>query len=116
MRKRVQRTHEAIIDLQFLLHGVKETSEAPLGGTSHSQTLQVVVDGMTEVFIDLVGIEHVNRTAFEKDIDGMFPEFIRAAALPFLRVHYEKPSSSERSIEKLNKQIQQAVASYSLRD
>ncbi|SHI33593.1 hypothetical protein SAMN05444404_0017 [Ruegeria lacuscaerulensis ITI-1157] len=32
---------------------------------------------MTEVFIDIVGTEHVKRTAFEKDIDGLFPDFSR---------------------------------------
>lgn len=84
--------------------------------TAHSQSLQIVVNGMTEVFISFVGVEHVKRTTFGKHVDGPFPEFIRKAANPFLTVYYPKLASSKRRVDKLNSQIQEAVASYSLRE
>ncbi|MGB0661273.1 MAG: hypothetical protein ACPGNV_14000 [Mangrovicoccus sp.] len=115
MRRRVQRTRVAISDLRQLLGAVEKSTEKIEGGTNHAQTLQLVVDAMTEVFIDIVGIEDVKRTAFEKDIDGLFPDFIREAAKPFLAVYYPKSTVSKRSVEKLNAQIQEAVARYSQR-
>ncbi|SFR35102.1 hypothetical protein SAMN04488005_0761 [Yoonia tamlensis] len=115
MRTRVERTRDAIFDLRQLLGAVEKSAEKTEGGTNHAQTLQLIVDAMTEVFIDIVGIQHVKRTAFEKDIDGLFPEFIREAAKPFLAVHYPKLKASKRSVEKLNAQIQEAVARYSQR-
>jgi hypothetical protein len=78
--------------------------------------LQVVVDALTEVFIDIVGIEHVKRTAFGQDIDGLFPDFIREASKPFMAVHYPNSTASKRSVEKLNTQIQEAVARYTRGD
>lgn len=116
MRKRVERTQDAIANLRLLLGAVEETTVKIEGGTNHAQTLQLIVDAMTEVFIDVVGIEHVKRTAFEKEIDGLFPEFIREAAKPLLAVHYPKSAASKRSVEKLNTQIQEAVSRYSYGD
>ncbi|WP_243614830.1 hypothetical protein [Shimia aestuarii] len=116
MRKRVGRTQDAIADLRLLLGAVEESTVKIEGGTNHAQTLQLVVDAMTEVFIDVVGVEHVKRTAFEKEIDGLFPEFIREAAKPLLAVHYPKSTASKRNVEKLNAQIQEAVSRYSYRD
>lgn len=116
MRRRVQRTRDAISDLRHVLGAVENSSEKIEGGTNHVQTLQLIVDALTEVFIDLVGIENVKRTAFEKDIDGMFPDFIREAARPFLAVHYPKSMTSKRSVKNLNSQIQEAVARYAHRD
>lgn len=115
MRRRVERTRNAITDLRFVLSAVEKPTEKVKGGTNHAQTLQLVVDAMAEVFIDIVGIEDVKRTAFEKDIDGLFPDFIREAAKPFLAVHYPRSTASKRSVEKLNAQIQEAVARYSQR-
>jgi hypothetical protein len=116
MRKRVERARDAIEDLQLLLRAVEMSQEGVEGGTNHFQTLQTIVDVLTEVFIDFVGIEDVKRVAFEKDIDGLFPEFIRTAAKPLVAVHYPKSAASKRSVEKLNRQIQQAVARYAHRD
>lgn len=116
MRRRVERTRDAIADLRLVLGAVGKPKEQIEGGTNHAQTLQLVVDAMTEVFIDIVGTEHVKRTAFEKDIDGLFPDFIREAAKPFLAVYYPRSTASKRSVEKLNAQIQEAVARYSQRD
>lgn len=115
MRRRVERTRDAITDLRIVLGAVEKPTEDVEGGTNHAQTLQLVVDAMTEVFIDIVGLKEVKRTAFEKDIDGLFPDFIREAAKPFLAVHYPKLKASKRSVEKLNAQIQEAVARYSQR-
>jgi len=115
MRRRVERTRDAIADLRLVLGAVGKPTEQVEGGTNHAQTLQLFVDAMTEVFIDIVGTEHVKRTAFEKDIDGLFPDFIREAAKPFLAVYYPKLTASKRSVEKLNAQIQEAVARYSQR-
>lgn len=116
MRKRVDRTRDAILNLRQLLGAVEKSAEKIEGGTNHAQTLQYVVDAMTEVFIDIVGIEQVKRTAFGSDIDGLFPEFIRTASRPFLAIHYPKSTESKRSVEKLNKQIQEAVVRYTRRD
>lgn len=116
MRKRVKHVSDAITELQPLLRAVEKSTATILGGTNHAQTLQLVVDAMTEVFIDIVGIEHVKRTAFEKDIDGLFPNFIRESSKPVLAIHHPKSTSSKRSAEKLNTQIQEAVSRYSPRD
>lgn len=115
IRRRVERTRDAITDLRLALRAVEKSTEKVEGGTNHAQVLQLIVDAMTEVFIDIVGIEHVKRTAFGKDIDGLFPDFIREAAKPFMVVHYPKSTASKRSVEKLNAQIQEAVARYSQR-
>lgn len=116
MRRRMQRTREAISDLRQILGAVEKSSEKIEGGTPHAQTVQLIIDVLTEVFIDFVGIEHVKRTAFGKDIDGLFPDFIRVAAKPFMAVHYPKSTASLRSVEKLNTQIQEAVSRYVRRD
>ncbi|WP_164658406.1 hypothetical protein [Tropicibacter sp. Alg240-R139] len=116
MHRRAELTRNAISDLRQLLGAVEKSTEKIEGGTNHAQTLQLVVDAMTEVFIDIVGIEHVKRTAFREDIDGLFPDFIREASKPFLAVQYPKSTASQRSVEKLNTQIQEAVARYSHRD
>lgn len=116
MRRRVQRTRDAISDLRQLLGAVEKSSDKIEGGTNHAQTLQLIVDALTEVFIGVVGIEHVKRTAFGKDIDGVFPDFIREAARPFMAVHYPKSMASKRSVENLNTQIQEAVVRYARRD
>lgn len=116
MRKRVERTCDAIEDLRLLLSAVEKFQQGVEGGTNHSQTLQTIVDVLTEVFIDFVGIEDVKRVAFDKDVDGLFPEFIRTAAKPLVAVHYPKSAASKRNVEKLNRQIQEAVARYARRD
>ncbi|MEP3297857.1 MAG: hypothetical protein ABJO27_15530 [Pseudoruegeria sp.] len=116
MRRRVTHVSDAITELQPLLRAVEKSTATIQGGTNHSQTLQMVVDAVTEVFIEIVGIEHVKRTASETEIDGLFPEFIREAAKPLLAVFYPQSAESKRSIEKLNTQIQEAVSRYSPRD
>ncbi len=83
------------------------------GPTFHSNYLQFVVDGMTEVFIHFRGRADVKRNVFGEHVDGEFPEFIRAAAAPCLNAYYNGFASNPKSPKKLNAQIQEAVRKYS---
>lgn len=74
--------------------------------------MQAVVNGMTEVFIDIRGLEHVKRSASEGKIDGEYPEFIRASARPIFATYYARFAKDPTKLENLNRQIQRAVSDY----
>ncbi|MFX0542652.1 hypothetical protein ACEWPM_013080 [Roseovarius sp. S4756] len=112
VRQRVHETQSAILGLRNLvqaIYGVPAEGGKP---TAHARTVQLVVDGMTEVFIDLIGLEHVKRSASLSHIDGEYPDFIRASTRPFLAAYYSKFSKDPKRFESLNRQIQAAVAAY----
>lgn len=112
MRRRVKETKAAIAALSELVQAVSNVPKEDFEETGHAETMQAVVNGMTEVFIDFKGIENVKRSASSGHIDGVFPEFIRAAARPFLIASYARFARDPKRLEKLNRQIQKAVADY----
>lgn len=114
MLEKVEAAETAVSHLQDLLRAVEKQPNETGESTSHAQLLQRVVDGMTEVFIDFVGPKHVSRQVSGRHVDGAFPEFVRAAAWPFLKVYYPKLVTSNRETPKLNRQIQQAVKNYKM--
>jgi len=112
MRRRVQEAESA---LTALLEAVQQVSGEPRErgvATAHAETMQLTVNGVTEVFIHFRGIEHVKRTASSGHIDGEYPEFVRASARPILWAYYSKFARAPERLENLNKQIQEAVSAY----
>lgn len=116
MRQRVQEADAAVSNLLELVQAVSGTPRDVGVATAHAETIQAVVNGMTEVFIDIRGLEHVKRSASEGKIDGEFPEFIRASARPLLAAYYSKFVKDPTKLESLNRQIQTAVSDYRLDD
>lgn len=116
MRRRVQETEAAVANLLELVQAVSGAPKEDGVATAHAETMQAVVNGVTEVFIDIRGLEHVKRSASEGKIDGEYPEFIRAAARPFLAASYTKFAKAPTKFENLNRQIQRAVTDYRLFD
>lgn len=112
MRKRVQETEVALSNLLELVRAVSDEPKEIGVATGHSETMQVVVNGMTEVFIEFRGLEHVKRSASEGNIDGEYPEFVRASARPLLAAYYSKFAKAPKKLENLNRQIQRAVSDY----
>lgn len=112
MRQRVQEADAAVSNLVELVQAVSGTPKDVGVATAHAETMQAVVTGMTEVFIDIRGLEHVKRSASEGKIDGEFPEFIRASARPLLAAYYSKFVKDPTKLENLNRQIQRAVSDY----
>lgn len=112
MRLRVQEADAAVSNLLELVQAVRGTPKDVGVATAHAETMQAVVNGMTEVFIDIRGLEHVKRSASEGKIDGEFPEFIRASARPLLAAYYSKFVKDPAKLENLNRQIQRAVSDY----
>ena len=112
MRKRVQETEAAVSDLRELVRAVRDEPKANGVPTGHAETMQAVVNGMTEVFIEFRGLEHVKRSASEGKIDGEYPEFVRASARPLLTAYYSKFAKASKKFENLNRQIQRAVSNY----
>lgn len=112
MRRRVHEAQSAASALLDLVQAVSDTPAEDGAATAHAITMQLVVDGMTEVFIDLRGLEDVKRSASSRHIDGQYPEFIRASARPLLSACYSKLSNVPKRYENLNRQIQTAVKAY----
>jgi hypothetical protein len=112
MRLRVQEADAAVSNLLELIQAVSGTPKDVGAATAHAETMQAVVNGMTEVFIDIRGLEYVKRSASEGRIDGEFPEFIRASARPLLAAYYSKFVKDPTKLENLNRQIQRAVSDY----
>lgn len=116
MRKRVEETENAVSNLLELVQTVSGVPKDVGSTTAHSETMQAVVNGMTEVFIDIRGLEHVKRSASYGHIDGEYPEFIRSSARPLLTAYYSKFAKDPTKLENLNRQIQTAVSDYRLDD
>lgn len=116
LRRRVQSVETAVSALLELVQSVSEATRNEGAATSHAETMQLVVNGMTEVFIDFRGIERVKRTATSNHIDGEFPEFVRASARPILAAYYSKFSKDPTKFGNLNRQIQTAVSVYRSND
>ncbi|SPF78148.1 hypothetical protein [Pseudoprimorskyibacter insulae] len=116
MRQRVHEARNAVSALQELVQAVSATPKEDGVATAYAETIQMTVDGMTEVFIAFRGIENVKRSASSGHIDGEFPEFIRASAHPLLAAYFSKFSKDAKRFENLNRQIQTAVAAYRLYD
>ena len=116
MRKRIQETETAVSNLLELVQAVSGAPKDAGSATAHAETMQAVVNGMTEVFIDFRGLEHVKRSASEGKIDGEYPEFIRASARPLLAAYYTRFAKDPTKLENLNRQIQRAVSDYRLDD
>lgn len=112
MRHRVHEARNAVSALQELVQAVSATPKEAGVPTAYAETVQLTVDGMTEVFIAFKGIENVKRSASSDHIDGQFPEFIRASARPLLAACISKFSKDAKRLENLNRQIQAAVAAY----
>ena len=81
--------------------------------TAKAQTVQKVVDGMTEVFIDVRGRANVKRIVSSPGVYGEFPDFIRESAGHFLRACYLDYRKNSQKNEMLNRQIQRTVSKYS---
>lgn len=116
MRKRVQETEVAVSNLLELVGAVRNDPKETGVATGHTETMQAVVNGMTEVFIDFRGLEHVKRSASEGKIDGEYPEFVRASARPLLAAYYSKFIKAPKKFENLDRQIQRAVSQFSPHD
>jgi len=116
MRKRIEETETAVSNLLELVQAVSGVPKDVGSATAHSETMQAVVNGMTEVFIDIRSLEHVKRSASYGHIDGEYPEFIRASARPLLAAYYSKFAKDPTKLENLNRQIQTAVSDYRLDD
>ncbi|GAA6180122.1 hypothetical protein NBRC116594_15600 [Shimia sp. NS0008-38b] len=116
MRKRVKQTEATVSNLLELVQAVSGAPKDVGAATAHAETMQAVVNGITEVFIDIRGLEHVKRSASEGKIDGEYPEFIREAARPLLAAYYSKFSKDSTNLENLNRQIQRAVSDYRFDD
>lgn len=114
MRLRVQEANAAMSNLLELVQAVRGTPKGVGVATSHAETMQAVVNGMTEIFIDIRGLENVKRSASGGHIDGEYPEFIRASARPLLAAYYSKFAKDPTKLENLNRQIQRAVSDYRL--
>lgn len=112
MRKRIQETETAVSNLLELVQAVSGAPKDVGSATAHAETMQAVVNGMTEVFIDFRGLEHVKRSASEGKIDGEYPQFIRASARPLFAAYYTRFAKDPTKLENLNRQIQRAVSDY----
>ncbi len=116
MRLRVQEANAAMSNLLELVQAVRGTPKGVGEATAHAETMQAVVNGLTEIFIDIRGLENVKRSASEGKIDGEYPEFIRVSARPLLAAYYSKFAKDPTKLENLNRQIQTAVSDYRLDD
>lgn len=81
--------------------------------TVHSDYLQFVVNRLTEVFVQFRSRHEVKRSS-ASGVYGIYPDFIRIAAKPYLTVNYRKYRLNPERYEKLDRQIQAAVARYNL--
>lgn len=84
MRQRVHEARNSLLALQELVQAVSTTPKEDGVATAYAETVQLTVDGMTEVFIHFGGMENVKRSVSSGHIDGQFPEFIRKSARPLL--------------------------------
>jgi hypothetical protein len=101
MRLRVQEANAAMSNLLELVQAVSGTPKGTGEATAHAETMQAVVNGMTEIFIDFRGHENVKRSASGGHIDGEYPEFIRASARPLLTAYYSKFGKDPTKLENL---------------
>lgn len=98
--------------LMDFLSTLDSTAQSDLGSsptTLHADFLQFVVDRLTDVFMQFRTKEDVRRVS-SGGVYGAFPEFIRASAQPYLMINYQKYRLKPKQYEKLDRQIQNAVA------
>jgi len=77
--------------------------------TAHSLYLRRCVLYFTDVFLNYRSENEITRVYSRKKVDGLFPEFIRMSAVPFLKVNYKKANKCPEKFGNLNRQIQHVV-------
>ncbi len=92
MRRKVHEAQSAVTALLDLVQAVSDTPSKNGAATAHAKTIQLVVFGMTEVFIDFRGLEQVKRSASSGHVDGEYPDFIRASARRLLAAYWSAPT------------------------
>jgi hypothetical protein len=104
-----------ILDLQrrleafrAYLQSIDELTLDPRPSTMHADYLQFIVDRMTEVFLKFKPISDIKRSSDPERVYGAFPDFIRAAAKPYLMKSYPRYRAHPARYEKLDRQIQRA--------
>ena len=104
-----------ILDLQkrleefrAYLQTIDSSALDPRPTTMHADYLQFVVNRMTDVFLQFRPVSEVKRSFDGDGVYGVFPEFIRAAAKPYLLKNYPKYRLNVTRYEKLDRQIQRA--------
>ena len=104
-----------ILDLQKRLEAFRAYLQSidgstldPRPATMHSDYLQFVVNRMTEVFLQFRPVSDIKRSSDQDRVYGTFPDFIRAAAKPYLMTNYYKYRANPDRYESLDRQIQRA--------
>lgn len=95
--------------IQTVISTMPEDAPAGPTATLHSDYLQFTVDRLTEVFAQFRPASEIKRS-YSDGAYGMFPDFIRAAGRPYLMVNHERFRLSPTRYEKLDRQIQNAIA------
>jgi hypothetical protein len=114
LAKLIAETEQAAGKLQQWLRNTSDYSSNDFDKyrTTRALYLQEAAYGVTEVFIFFKGIGNVKRTVAGKNVDGVFPEFARSAAIPFLETCLPDRPGKTKLPEDLNAQIQKAVKKY----
>jgi len=79
------------------------------GKTMHADYLEFVVRRLSEVFQQFRSADEITRVFDGEGISGIFPDFIRAAARPYLMAHHPKYRLNPKRYEKLDRPIQAVV-------
>jgi hypothetical protein len=106
---KVDQIRQQLIELLNMLESAKSTPPPKRKATMRADLLVFLIDRLVGVFLHYRHATNVTRANDNIIVYGEFPDFIRTAAKPYLKVHLPDYNNKGSRYQDLNRQIQEAV-------